>query len=157
MQLSLLATVFAATASGSVLKARQANSFSVSNFSASCIPHSVMCSYAFAVITNPESTAPSGHPDPVQCGLMLQGPDYLPPVNLTGCSEGAPYSWAVAVNQDRSLQLSVTTPHDSHSNYTGVYDLPADELVVEQHGAVMTQRYTGPAAFEVPLGQPTRH
>lgn len=167
---ALLTTLFAvATASGAAIKARAATAFTVSNFTASCIQHSVMCtyvfiphrpflsltnqnSYEFAVITDPTSASPSGNESPAQCTLMLQGPDYLPPVNLTGCAEKQAYSWAVAVMKEGGLQLNVTTPQDSHANYTGVYNVPADDLVAEQHGAVITQRYTGPSNFEVPIG-----
>ncbi|KAI1404217.1 hypothetical protein F4819DRAFT_483841 [Hypoxylon fuscum] len=150
---ALLTTLFAvATASGAAIKARAATAFTVSNFTASCIQHSVMCTYEFAVITDPTSASPSGNESPAQCTLMLQGPDYLPPVNLTGCAEKQAYSWAVAVMKEGGLQLNVTTPQDSHANYTGVYNVPADDLVAEQHGAVITQRYTGPSNFEVPIG-----
>ncbi|KAI2467978.1 hypothetical protein F4781DRAFT_432819 [Annulohypoxylon bovei var. microspora] len=142
----------AATVSGAVMKPRQANSFSVSNFTASCIPHSLLCTYEFAVITNPTSASPSGNPSPAQCSLMLQGPDYLPAVNLTGCAEAGAYSWAVSLVEGGGLSLSVTTPQDSHANFTGAYPVPADQLVAEQHGAVITQRYTGPASFAVPIG-----
>ncbi|KAI1204421.1 uncharacterized protein F4807DRAFT_332446 [Annulohypoxylon truncatum] len=146
----------AATVSGAVMKPRQANSFSVTNFTASCIPHSLLCTYEFAVITDPTSASPSGNPSPAQCSLMLQGPDYLPPVPLTGCAEVGAYSWAVDVLPDQGgLTLSVTTPQDSHTNFTGSYDVPADQLVAEQHGAVITQRYTGPSAFAVPIGTPS--
>ncbi|KAI1372618.1 hypothetical protein F4677DRAFT_432189 [Hypoxylon crocopeplum] len=150
---TLLTTLFAATTvSGAALQPRQAQSFTVANFTASCIPHSVLCTYDFAVITDPTSASPSGNESPAQCSLMLQGPDFLPPVNLTGCADGAAYSWAVEVEQEGGLQLSVTTPMDSHANYTGVYAVPADQLVAEQHGAVITQRYTGPSGFAVPIG-----
>ncbi|KAI1136292.1 hypothetical protein F5Y05DRAFT_392275 [Hypoxylon sp. FL0543] len=147
---TLLATLFAASASGAVMKPRYANSFSVSNFTASCIPHSLYCTYEFFVITDPASASPSGNPSPVKCSLMLQGPDILPPVNLTGC-EGGAYSWAVTLPQAGGLELRVTTPMDSHTNYTGVYDIPKEQLVTEQHGAVIDQRYTGPAGFAVPV------
>ncbi|OTB02731.1 hypothetical protein M426DRAFT_322331 [Hypoxylon sp. CI-4A] len=108
--------------------------------------------YEFYVITDPTSASPSGNESPAKCSLMLQGPDYLPAVNLTGCAEVGAYSWAVEVEKEGGLQLSVTTPQDSHGNYTGVYAVPADELVAEQHGAVITQRYTGPISFAVPIG-----
>ncbi|OTA70815.1 hypothetical protein K449DRAFT_460560 [Hypoxylon sp. EC38] len=147
---TLLATLFAASASAAVMKPRQANSFSVSNFTASCIPHSLFCTYEFAVITDPTSASPSGNSSPAKCSLMLQGPDYLPPVNLTGCDGGA-YSWAVTLPQAGGLELSITTAKDSHTNYTGIYDIPADQLVAEQHGAVIDQRYTGPPEFAVPI------
>ncbi|KAI1455590.1 hypothetical protein F4805DRAFT_435447 [Annulohypoxylon moriforme] len=142
----------AATVSGAVMKPRQANSFTVSNFSASCIPHSLLCTYEFAVITDPTTASPSGNESPAQCSLMLQGPDYLPPVKLTGCAETGAYSWAVDLVKEGGLTLSVTTPQDSHTNFTGSYDISADQLVAEQHGAVITQRYTGPSGFAVPVG-----
>ncbi|KAI0155435.1 hypothetical protein GGR52DRAFT_577381 [Hypoxylon sp. FL1284] len=138
----------AATVSGAAIK-RQATGFSVTGFSASCIPHSVM--YEFSVITNPTSASPSGNESPADCQLMLQGPDILPAVNTTGCTAPSAYSWAVGL-ADGGLQFNVTTPMDSHTNYTGSYSIGSDELVVEQNGAVVTQRYTGPSTFEVPIG-----
>ncbi|KAI0880673.1 uncharacterized protein GGS22DRAFT_174490 [Annulohypoxylon maeteangense] len=150
---TIAAALFTASAvSGAVMKPRQANSFSVSNFTASCIPHSLLCTYEFAVITDPTTASPSGNPSPAQCSLMLQGPDYLPPVQLTGCADAGAYSWAVDVLKEGGLTLSVTTPQDSHTNFTGSYAVPAEQLVAEQHGAVITQRYTGPSAFAVPIG-----
>ncbi|KAI2609215.1 hypothetical protein GGR54DRAFT_643705 [Hypoxylon sp. NC1633] len=149
---TLLTTLFAAAAvSGAAVQRRQANAFTVSNFTASCIPHSFYCAYDFDVITDPASVSPTGNSTPVSCGLFLPGPDYLPAVGLTGCDPAA-YSWSVAVAPGGGLQLSITTPQDSHGNYTGVYDVPADQLVAEQHGAVTTQRYIGPGDFSVPIG-----
>ncbi|KAI1389268.1 uncharacterized protein F4822DRAFT_194961 [Hypoxylon trugodes] len=152
---TLLATLFAAaTASGAALP-RYATSFNVTGFAASCIPHSLMCNYEFSVITDPASASPSGNPDPAKCSIMLQGPDNLPAVNLTGCAEVGAYSWAVALAQGGGLTLSVTTPRDSHSNYTGEYGIPATELEREQHEASVIQRYTGPSTFAVPIGAQT--
>ncbi|KAI1091225.1 hypothetical protein F5B19DRAFT_493606 [Rostrohypoxylon terebratum] len=143
----------AASVSGAAITIpRQANSFSVTNFTASCIPHSLLCVYEFAVITNPTTASPSGNPSPAQCSLMLQGPDYLPPVQLTGCAETGAYSWAVDLVKEGGIRLNVTTPQDSHGNFTGSYEVPADQLVVEQHGAAISQRYNGPNAFAVPIG-----
>ncbi|KAI4863127.1 hypothetical protein F4820DRAFT_386451 [Hypoxylon rubiginosum] len=151
---AIIAALFAAaTASGAVLK-REATSFNVTGFSASCIPHSVLCVYGFNVITIPASASPSGNESPAVCQLMLQGPDLLPAVDPTGCANGGAYSWSVAL-QDGGLQLSVTTPQDSHGNYTGSYAITSDQLIIEQNGAVVDQRYTGPASFEVPIGAPS--
>ncbi|KAI2778492.1 hypothetical protein F4815DRAFT_447209 [Daldinia loculata] len=151
MQLNtLLATLFAATASGAAIKSRYATGFTVSNFTASCIPHSVMCTYEFFAITDPASASPSGNPEPAKCSLMLQGPDYLPAVSWTGCAEEGAYSWAVD-KVEGGLKLSVTTPQDSHSNYTGVYEITSDQLVAEQNGASISQRYTGPSGFPMSL------
>ncbi|KAI1761972.1 hypothetical protein GGR53DRAFT_522017 [Hypoxylon sp. FL1150] len=146
---AIIAALFAAaTASGAALK-REATSFNVTDFSASCIPHSLLCTYEFSVITIPTSASPSGNETPAKCELMLQGPDILPAVNMTGC-EGLAYSWAVD-KMDGGLRLNVTTPQDSHTNYTGSYAIAADQLVIEQNGAVVDQRYNGSANFEVPI------
>ncbi|KAI1467764.1 uncharacterized protein F4812DRAFT_427497 [Daldinia caldariorum] len=148
---AIFATLFAASASGAAIKSRYATGFTVTNFSASCIPHSVMCSYEFYTITDPETASPSGNPTPAKCSLMLQGPDVLPTVGWTGCAEKGAYSWAVDKFED-GLKLRVTTPQDSHGNYTGVYEITTDQLVMEQHGASISQRYTGPAEFTMALG-----
>ncbi|KAI1770609.1 hypothetical protein F4818DRAFT_254598 [Hypoxylon cercidicola] len=146
---AIIAALFAATASGAALK-RTATSFNVTDFSASCIPHSVMCTYEFNTITIPASASPSGNESGAKCHLMLQGPDILPAVGLTGC-DGQAYSWSIDL-MDGGLLLNVTTPQDSHGNYTGSYAIVPDQLVIEQHGAVVDQRYTGPSSFEVPIG-----
>ncbi|KAI1800110.1 hypothetical protein F4811DRAFT_557121 [Daldinia bambusicola] len=146
---AILATLFAASASGAAIKSRYATGFTVTNFSASCIPHSVI--YEFYTITDPETASPSGNPDPAKCSLMLQGPDVLPAVAWTGCAELGAYSWSVDKYED-GLKLRVTTPQDSHGNYTGVYEITTDQLVMEQNGASISQRYTGPADFAMALG-----
>ncbi|KAI6086861.1 hypothetical protein F4821DRAFT_237614 [Hypoxylon rubiginosum] len=146
---AFIAALFAAaTASGAALK-RGATSFNVTGFSASCIPHSVYCNYEFSVITIPTSASPSGNESPAKCQLMLQGPDILPEVAMTGC-EGLAYSWGVD-KLDGGLRLNVTTPQDSHTNYTGSYSIAPDQLVIEQNGAVVDQRYIGLPNFEVPI------
>ncbi|KAL7623580.1 hypothetical protein AAE478_007263 [Parahypoxylon ruwenzoriense] len=135
----LLAAIFAAaSANAAAVQPRQGRGFNVSKFSASCIPHSVMCSYDFmAAVSGKQST---------KCSLMVHGPDYLPAVPLTGC-EDRTVSWSV-IKENKGLALTLTTP-GAQSNITGTHAITEDQLVAEQHGAVITQRYTGPADFQI--------
>ncbi|KAI2605713.1 uncharacterized protein GGS25DRAFT_497750 [Hypoxylon fragiforme] len=149
--LTTLLAAAATTVSGAAIAPRQANAISIARFAANCIPHSVLCVYDFTAITSPTSASPSGNPDPVRCTKYLQGPDRLPDVALTGC-DGLAYAWAVSRVQGGGLQLTVTTPRDSHTNYTGTFDIGADQLVMEQHEASVVERYTGPGEFDVAVG-----
>ncbi|KAF2995132.1 hypothetical protein E8E14_001808 [Neopestalotiopsis sp. 37M] len=137
MQLTF-ATIFAAAVSARTLTQRDAESYAITDFYASCIPHSTLCSYQFEVdaATN--------------CTILLQGPDILPAVALTGCEDPA-YSWSVATTDDAGLALSVTTvsTDDPATNVTGVYDITSDELVITNNGASSSQSYVGPLSFTV--------
>ncbi|KAK6209414.1 hypothetical protein LQW54_006267 [Pestalotiopsis sp. IQ-011] len=133
MQLTL-AAIFAAAASASAIARRNdTGSYSVTDFYASCIPHSTLCSYQFEVdaATN--------------CTLLLPGPDILPAVALTGCEDPA-YSWSVATTDDGGLELSITTAATA-GNLTGVHDIESDELEIQNNGATSSQLYTGPLDF----------
>ncbi|KAK9415428.1 hypothetical protein SUNI508_10452 [Seiridium unicorne] len=123
--------LFPAAALASTLhQKRNATSYAVADFYAGCIPHSVFCYYEFVVdaATN--------------CTLMLQGPDYLPAVSLTGCEDPA-YSWSVAKTNASGLALSITTvaPTNSTGNVTGTHEITSDELFVTDNGAVSDQNY----------------
>ncbi|KAI0006853.1 hypothetical protein F4779DRAFT_594822 [Xylariaceae sp. FL0662B] len=157
MQFNLiLATVAAAATavSGAAVQPRQATFYTVSNFTASCIPHSVMCSYDFDVVAESSMF-------PTNCSAFVQGPDLLPAIPPTECDNPA-YTWSATPEgegeQDGSgsgsgsgITLRVSTPFNARINITGIYTIPADQLVVEQNGASSSQRYTGPSEFTLPV------
>ncbi|KAI1079811.1 hypothetical protein F5B20DRAFT_153160 [Whalleya microplaca] len=145
MQLNaILATLAAAgAASAAAIQPRQATYYTVSNFTASCIPHSVMCSYGFDVVSE-SSTFPTN------CSAFLQGPDRLPAVPATPCDNTA-YTWSATPSDSDGLTLRVSVPFNSRTNITGIYTIPADQFVIEQNGASSSQRYTGPAEFKLPV------
>lgn len=84
---------------------------------------------------------------------MLEGPDFLPSVDLRSC-ENRHYSWAIeraGSNGDGTLTLTITTILDKTANLTGVHVIGGDDLVMEDNGSVTTQRYVGPQNFTVPV------
>jgi hypothetical protein len=85
------------------------------------------------------------------CTAFLQGPDYLPAVELTGCADPT-YSWAMATTDDRSaLTLTITTVStaDAASNVTLTHAITSDELTITNGGSVQTQSYVGSKEFSV--------
>ncbi|CAJ2503075.1 Uu.00g104690.m01.CDS01 [Anthostomella pinea] len=137
---SLVAAATASAAAVQRFQTKQASYFNVTDFSASCIPHSVECSYNFTVV------ADSSKSPPTQCGQLVQGPYFLPAVPLSGCENNV-YAWAVATAANGSLGVSVTTSFNSRVNLTGTHYLSKEQLVKERNGAVVTQRYIGPKEF----------
>ncbi|KAK7748172.1 hypothetical protein SLS53_001427 [Cytospora paraplurivora] len=142
MKFSATAIIAATAVSGAALEKKQADFYSVSEFSASCIPHSVLCSYSF------QALASSGQSTPVTCETRVQGPDNLPSVPLTACS--SPYT-SFAINRSASgLDLNITSPLGTSSNVTGTYHIASSDIVSTQSGAVTTERYTGATSFDAP-------
>ncbi|KAI1336528.1 hypothetical protein F5Y15DRAFT_201494 [Xylariaceae sp. FL0016] len=144
---AILGTLLCAAASvtaapGAALRfGRQASSYNVANFTASCIPHSVLCDYEFDVVASTDMF-------PTECSLLLQGDgDLLPPVELTGCENNA-YAWSVA-SSNGTLSLTVTSSFNSRVNLTGTHLIPSSQLVLETNGASVSQRYVGPTAFNM--------
>ncbi|KAI1500353.1 hypothetical protein F5X99DRAFT_386840 [Biscogniauxia marginata] len=136
---AIIGSIFTAVAvSGAALRPIQASFYNVTDFHASCIPHSLFCSYEFDVVAE-SSTSPTN------CSLMLLGPDSLPPVGQTGCEDPA-YSWSVAVSNG-TIALSVTTPLNGRMNLTGTHIVPTNQLIRVQNGASVSQRYNGPTSF----------
>ncbi|KAK8074408.1 hypothetical protein PG997_009071 [Apiospora hydei] len=138
------ALALVSAASGAVIEQRQTptSEFDVTNFSASCQPHSVLCFFGFNVATMTTATS---------CGLTVQGPDLLPAVGLTGC-EDPRFSWSFgrAGKDGGAHALTVTweaTP--GGGNLTGSHLIQPAEVVLEFHGSVSDERYVGPANFVI--------
>lgn len=142
MKFSAAAIIAATAVSGAALEKKQADTYYVTDFSASCIPHSVYCSYSF------KSLASSAQRVPDTCETRLQGPDSLPSVPLTACS--TPYTSFAVTRSASGLDLNITTPLGTNSNVTGTYHIPSSDIVATQSGAVTTERYTGPTSFDAP-------
>ena len=103
--------------------------------------------YEFRVVAARSSSYPT------QCEAILEGPDFLPPVDLRSC-ENQHYSWAVeraGSDGDGTLTLSITTVLDKTANLTGFHIIGKDDLIMDDHGSVTTQRYVGPENFTVPV------
>ncbi|KAK8115359.1 uncharacterized protein PG998_000079 [Apiospora kogelbergensis] len=148
MQFATLAA-FAASASAMAVAPRQQNQAQyINGFQAACVPHSTFCNYKFGASSQPGVIPPS------TCSAMVQGPDMLPAVaDQSGCKVGnttnGAYHWSVAKTQEGGLDFELWYPLNSRSNISFCYDIPAKDLVVDNNGAVQTQRYTGPQYFKM--------
>ncbi|PVI08221.1 hypersensitive response-inducing protein [Periconia macrospinosa] len=133
-------SILAATASAAAILPRD-NVFEVSNFYANCVQHSVMCNYQFSVLY-----PATGETIPVNCSATLSSIDgTLPPVTDGDCLLSS-RTFDVARNDD-GLLLTVKNPVSPSTNITGVYEIPAEQLVVEQSGASQAEKYVGPKEF----------
>ncbi|KAL8372499.1 hypothetical protein RB595_002026 [Gaeumannomyces hyphopodioides] len=148
--MQLLSTLLlAASASASSLQARQYPLLYVSNYTAACTPHSVRCHYSFGVQSQPILGW-----TPTKCDITLNGPDMLPEVNETACEQS--YRFGVKKAADGGLDLTVWLRANSRVDQDYCHHIPADQLVVDDNGAVQTQRYTGPTDFEVVVAECAR-
>lgn len=88
------------------------------------------------------------------CSATLQGPDVLPAVGLRGCDDPR-FSWAFEPATDGAGHtVTVDWEWTPGSNLTGAHLVPAADVVRENHGSVVTERYVGPASFVIsPLQQ----
>lgn len=143
MQLLATLATLAATASAATLQPRQYQSLSITNFYASCIPHSVRCSYQFDVASQPE-TFPA-----TPCSITLNGPDILPEVTQAQCEHD--YRFDVKKSADGGLDLVVWLRANSRVDQNYCHHIPADQLVIEDHQSVQTQKYVGPTEFKVSI------
>ncbi|KAF3012866.1 hypothetical protein G7054_g4139 [Neopestalotiopsis clavispora] len=118
--------------------------FSVSDFTASCIPHSSQCSYSFGVLQpgTMETT-------PVTCSKMLtaSGTSNLPDVT-DGTCENSSRTWTIT-RSDAGLVFTVSQQVTPSSFQTGTYTIPADELAVATQPNAQVESYTGPTSFDL--------
>ncbi|KAI1141214.1 hypothetical protein F5Y05DRAFT_403122 [Hypoxylon sp. FL0543] len=113
--------------------------FTIYNFTASCIPHSLFCAIDFNVKTAP------GAPN-VECSYWGIGPDLLPKVELSGCQDSdVSFSFGSHGHHD----LTIVSALALGQNVTGTYDIPDSDIVVEDHGSVQTENYEGPSTFNI--------
>ncbi|KAI4593910.1 hypothetical protein KJ359_008954 [Pestalotiopsis sp. 9143b] len=134
---------FVAAVSAAAVASAQAV-FSVSDFTASCIPHSSQCSYSFGVLQpgTMETT-------PVQCSDMLaaSGTSNLPDVTDGTCTDSS-RTWTIT-RSDAGLVFTVTQPVTPSSNQSGTYTIPADQLAVATQPNAEVESYTGPTSFDL--------
>ncbi|KAK8062042.1 hypersensitive response-inducing protein [Apiospora phragmitis] len=130
--------------SGAVIEQRQTPTpeFDVTNFSANCQPHSVLCFFSFNVAT---TTTPASA---TSCSITVQGPDFLPAVGLTGC-EDSRFSWSFEPRDGGAHAVTVNWESAPSFNQTGSHLVQPADVVREDHGSVVTERYVGPASFVI--------
>ncbi|WYZ35892.1 hypothetical protein EsH8_X_000539 [Colletotrichum jinshuiense] len=134
----------AAVATAAVIGKRDVT-FSVSNFAASCIPHSTQCSYTFTVI-QPGTMETTG----VDCSALVSGntDGTLPDVKGNGACDQSSRTFEV-IRGDAGLTLTVSQPVTPSSNQTGSHLLPNDQFAISDEPNAKVQSYTGPTAFDL--------
>ncbi|KAF4122330.1 hypothetical protein GMORB2_7322 [Geosmithia morbida] len=116
--------------------------FEVSDFSASCIPHSSQCSYAFNVIR-----PGNGEVTPIKCSSLTTSDGTLPAVKEGTCKDS---SRTFSVTRILAgLHLTVSQPVTPSSNLTGSYTIPQSQLVTSTEPNAEVQSYNGPTSFRL--------
>ncbi|KAI1142110.1 hypersensitive response-inducing protein [Hypoxylon sp. FL0543] len=136
------AALFAAASAAAISK-RDSPVFSVTEFSAGCIPHSTQCLYGFSVIQpgTMETT-------PVNCSALVPGNGGLLPDVKEGACKLSSRTFSVVRGAD-GLTLTVSQPVTPSSNQTGSHLIPKDQLVVSDEPNAFVERYTGPRSFDL--------
>ena len=142
-------TLFAATAAAAAIKRQDNIVFDVTDFQASCVPHSAQCNYSFKV--KQHASMETEGVDCAATGIADAG-NRLPAIQEGTCGQSS-RTWKIVKSTD-GLALFVTQPITPGSNITGVHQINNSELEVttpeNPNGAV--QRYAGAAEF--PLRHP---
>ncbi|EFX00405.1 glycoprotein [Grosmannia clavigera kw1407] len=113
--------------------------YSVTDFNAGCIPHSVECSYSFSVVH-----VNNGEFVPVNCTASAVSDNTLPAV--TGTCEESSRTFVIARNST-GLTLTVTQPVSVVSYESGSHFIPKDEITTKSDQVATLEIYDGPTAF----------
>ncbi|WYZ44971.1 hypothetical protein EsH8_VIII_000287 [Colletotrichum jinshuiense] len=138
------AIISSATIAAAVAIGKRDVTFSVSNFSASCIPHSTQCSIGFTVI-QPGTMETTG----VECKTLVTANNdgTLPDVKEAACSESS--RTFDLVRNPEGITITVSQPVTPSSNQTGSHLLPSSDFEISNEPNAVVERYTGPAAFDL--------
>ncbi|KAH7026728.1 uncharacterized protein B0I36DRAFT_331201 [Microdochium trichocladiopsis] len=146
---------FAATASAAAVKrcggsAGSAPVFDVTEFTAGCTPHSVLCHYSFKVVRHN-----AGETTPVSCSATQPafGSNQLPSVSEGTC-ENSSRTFKIVRSEGPAIALFVSQPVSPSTNITGVHQINPDELAYtnQQVPTGVVQTYIGSPNF--PLNAP---
>jgi hypothetical protein len=88
----------------------------------------LICTYRYGFAVIPSTAAPGSNK--TICGNLINGPDFLPPLNLTACFDPK-FAYSVAI-ADGGLSLTVTSALDPHTNITGTRKSDFSSLVLIQ-------------------------
>ncbi|KAH8878753.1 hypersensitive response-inducing protein [Thozetella sp. PMI_491] len=137
-------TFILAATGASALAVKRYTVFEVSNFTASCIPHSVQCYYSFGVFQPGTMQT-----EPQHCSAFLTsaGVGQLPDVKEGKCEETS--RTFDIVRGDDGLTLTVSQPVSPISNQTASHLIPADELVYAGEPNGVVESYVGPKDFDL--------
>ncbi|KAJ1322970.1 hypothetical protein MN608_11824 [Microdochium nivale] len=138
------ALTFAASVSAAALEARQRTELQITEFYASCIPHSSQCNYQFSVTSDP--SLPASHCSATKSSSA----GVLPTVGEAGCEDNSAYTWGiVSTQQNGGYRFGVTVPLNARVNITYCHTIQPNEIETIDGGAVQTQTYIGPKDFPV--------
>lgn len=87
-------------------------------------------------------------PFATSCGVTVPGPNSLPAVGLTGC-EDPRFSWAFEPRDGGAHVVTVNWEWTPGFNQTGSHLVRPEDVVLESHGSVATERYVGPSSFVI--------
>ncbi|GKT94943.1 22kDa glycoprotein (hypersensitive response-inducing protein, EC91 protein) [Colletotrichum tofieldiae] len=133
----------AAVAAAAAISKRDVT-FSVSDFSAGCIPHSTQCLISFTVI-QPGTMETTG----VECRTLVSAipGGTLPDVKEAGCTLSS--RTFDLVRSPEGITLTVSQPVTPSSNQTGSHLLPSSEFKISNEPNAVVESYTGPTAFDL--------
>ncbi|GJC89283.1 hypothetical protein ColLi_12121 [Colletotrichum liriopes] len=126
----------AAVAAAAAISKRDVT-FSVSDFSAGCIPHSTQCLISFTVI-QPGTMETTG----VECRTLVSAipGGTLPDVKEAGCTLSS--RTFDLVRSPEGITLTVSQPTGSHL-------LPSSDFKISDEPNAVVESYTGPTAFDL--------
>ncbi|KAF4446655.1 22kda glycoprotein [Fusarium austroafricanum] len=117
--------------------------YDVTEFSASCVPHSAECKYSFQVL---QPGTMETHP--VHCSALVHTKNgLLPDVKNAKC-ENSSRTFSV-VRSKSGLTFSVSQPVSPISNTVGKHFIQNKELEVSKQPNAAVQSYKGPKAFKL--------
>ena len=100
-----------------------------------------MNSYSFKVESDPSLSKDT-------CSAMIQGTDgTLPPVEDGKCPDNVAYTWTVEKKDNGDYCFKIGYPFNSRSDITYCHTIAAQDIVSEQTGASVQERYVGATDF----------
>ncbi|KAM5347299.1 hypothetical protein ACJ41O_010304 [Fusarium nematophilum] len=134
----------AAILSAAAVSAAPTPVFTVTDFSASCIPHSTQCRYAFHVI-QPGTMEKT----PVHCAALVTAntDGTLPNVKGAKCDESS--RTFDIVRSKKGLTFTVSQPITPSSDQSGKHFIPNKQLWISKKPNAEVQIYKGPKKFNL--------
>lgn len=140
-----LSAIFTAAATAAAIGKRD-TIFSVSDFSAGCIPHSTQCLYSFTVLQ-----AGTMETHGVNCSALVAAntDGTLPNIPQYGgaCTDSSRTFWFT--KEAAGLKFFVSQPVTPSSNQTGSYLIPDAQLTTTTYALGSIQSYSGPTSLSL--------
>ncbi|KAI9644095.1 hypothetical protein NHQ30_007447 [Ciborinia camelliae] len=142
---ALISAITIAAASAAAIEKRSVV-FKVTDLTASCIPHSSQCLYAFNV-TQAGTMETVG----VSCSALVTGKadGTLPDMEKYSgeCEDSSRTFWFA--NTTTGLDFAVSQPISPSSNLTGSFLLPAKDFISTNSGTGSYETYKGPSSVNL--------